>query len=145
MPRADSAESLEIFGTDYPTPDGTGVRDYLHVCDLAEGHMAAICRLSTPGLLTVRMLGTGTGIRSLMSFAPSNARRGAPYPLFMDSRRRGTLHNADADPSNALQLFELEGRERTSGDVSRCFGVAEDRAATPSAADPMKMGRREVR
>jgi UDP-glucose 4-epimerase len=56
-------EFLTVFGNDWPTPDGTGVRDYLHICDLADGHVAAVRRLETnPTSFTVN-LGTGRGYR----------------------------------------------------------------------------------
>jgi UDP-glucose-4-epimerase GalE len=64
-------ESIEVFGTDYPTPDGTAVRDYIHVCDLAQAHLAAVQYLEAGGESTARNLGTGNGhsVRSLINAA----------------------------------------------------------------------------
>ena len=61
-------ESIEVFGTDYPTPDGTAVRDYIHVCDLAQAHLAAVQYLETGGESTALNLGTGNGhsVRSII-------------------------------------------------------------------------------
>lgn len=64
-------EAIEVFGTDYPTPDGTAVRDYIHVCDLAEAHLAALRYLEAGGATTALNLGTGNGhsVRSLINAA----------------------------------------------------------------------------
>jgi UDP-glucose 4-epimerase len=92
---------LQIFGNDYPTPDGTGVRDYIHVMDLASGHMRALKKLATnPGLVTYN-LGTGRGysvLEMLNAFAKA-AGKNIPYRIV--GRRPGDIASCYADPSKA--------------------------------------------
>jgi UDP-glucose 4-epimerase len=93
-------EHLQIFGNDYPTPDGTGVRDYLHVTDLAEGHVAALRALHDPKLLTVN-LGTGRGV-SVQDMVNTFARvNGVPIAHQVVARRPGDVAVTLADPSLA--------------------------------------------
>ena len=134
-------ESLEIFGTDYPTPDGTGVRDYLHVCDLAEGHMAAIYRLSTPGLLTVN-LGTGTGYSVLDVVRTFERETGCAIPLVYGQRRQGDLAQYYADPSNALQLLNWKAR-RGLQEMCRDAWAWQGQCSDTIAAKSIKMGQRD--
>jgi UDP-glucose 4-epimerase len=96
---------LNIWGNDYPTPDGTGVRDYIHVMDLAEGHLAALRYLAAhPGLLTVN-LGTGQGT-SVLQMVDAFARASAkPVPYQFAPRRPGDVAECWADPSLANQLL----------------------------------------
>jgi UDP-glucose 4-epimerase len=92
---------LQVFGDDYPTPDGTGVRDYIHVCDLADGHVAALRRLlDTPGSLTVN-LGTGRGHSVLEVVAAYERASGRPVPLQVVARRPGDVAACWADPTRA--------------------------------------------
>ncbi len=94
---------LQVFGGDYPTPDGTGVRDYIHVMDLAEGHVAALDSLARePGLLTVN-LGTGLGISVLDMVAAFEKASGRPVPYRIVDRRPGDVAACWADPALALQ------------------------------------------
>ncbi|MDX1775879.1 MAG: UDP-glucose 4-epimerase GalE [Desulfobulbales bacterium] len=92
---------LQIFGNDYPTPDGTGVRDYIHIMDLANGHMKALERLAAnPGLHTYN-LGTGTGysvLEMVNAFAEAAA-KDIPYKIV--DRRPGDIASCYADPSKA--------------------------------------------
>ena len=102
-------EYLQIFGKDYPTPDGTGVRDYLHVMDLAQGHLAALRALATdkPKLLTVN-LGTGQGI-SVLEMVNTFARvNGAPIPHRFVPRRAGDVAQCLADPQLAKQVLNWQ-------------------------------------
>ena len=101
---------LLLHGTDYPTPDGTGVRDYLHVMDLAEGHLAAQAWLHDhPGLLTVN-LGTGRGC-SVRELAAAMARvSGRPIPCRSGPRRSGDLAAYWADPTRAQRLLNWQAR-----------------------------------
>ena len=97
--------SLQVFGSDYPTPDGTGVRDYIHVVDLAEGHVAALRRLfDQPGSFTVN-LGTGRGYSVLEVVRAYGAASGRDIPYQMVPRRPGDLPAYYADPSLAHQLL----------------------------------------
>jgi UDP-glucose 4-epimerase len=96
---------LRVFGSDYPTPDGTGVRDYIHVLDLAEGHVAALRRLfDHAGSFTVN-LGTGQGhsvLDVVAAYAAASA-RAVPYEVV--PRRPGDVAACYADPAQAHALL----------------------------------------
>lgn len=97
--------ALQVFGDDYPTPDGTGVRDYIHVVDLAEGHVAALRHLlDHPGTFTVN-LGTGRGYSVLEVVRAYAAASGREVPYQIVARRPGDLPAYYADPSLAQQLL----------------------------------------
>ena len=99
---------LQVFGNDYPTPDGTGVRDYIHVVDLARGHMAALDALHRrPGILTVN-LGTGRGHSVLEMVRAFAAASGRPVPYRIVGRRPGDVAQCYADPSLARSLLGWE-------------------------------------
>jgi UDP-glucose 4-epimerase len=92
---------LRVFGNDYPTPDGTGIRDYIHVVDLAIGHLRALERLSSdPGLVAYN-LGTGRGYSVLEVVAAFEKACGKPIPYRMMERRPGDIAACFADPSKA--------------------------------------------
>ena len=94
---------LNIFGGDYPTPDGTGVRDYIHVVDLAIGHVKALQRLlNRPGVLTVN-LGTGQGASVLDLIRAFSAASERPVPYSIVSRRAGDLAAYWAQPVYAQE------------------------------------------
>lgn len=94
---------LRVFGNDYPTPDGTGVRDYIHVVDLARGHLAALRRLQdAPGVLTCN-LGTGRGYSVLEMVAAFEAASGKPVPYEIVARRPGDIATCYADPTLARE------------------------------------------
>jgi UDP-glucose 4-epimerase len=96
---------LRVFGNDYPTPDGTGVRDYIHVVDLARGHLAALNRLAqAPGVVTYN-LGTGQGYSVLDMVAAFERASGRPVPYEIVERRAGDIAVCYADP--ALAKAEL--------------------------------------
>ncbi|HWH75581.1 MAG TPA: UDP-glucose 4-epimerase GalE [Methylibium sp.] len=96
---------LQVFGGDWPTVDGTGVRDYIHVMDLAEGHVAALDRLARePGLLTVN-LGTGRGVSVLEMVRAFEAASGRPVPYRIVGRRAGDVAACWADPALAERLL----------------------------------------
>jgi UDP-glucose 4-epimerase len=99
-------EFLRVFGSDYPTPDGTGVRDYIHVMDLADGHLAALDYLDkTKGALLTINLGTGRGY-SVLQMADAFARAsGRPVPHRFAPRRPGDIAQCWADPSLAQSLL----------------------------------------
>ena len=98
-------ERLSVYGDDYPTPDGTGVRDYIHVVDLAEGHVAALHRLlDHPGSFTVN-LGTGRGHSVLEVVAAYAKASGRPVPYAVVPRRPGDVAAVYADPARARQLL----------------------------------------
>ncbi|SEF39860.1 UDP-glucose 4-epimerase [Alcanivorax sp. DSM 26293] len=94
-------EKLNVFGGDYPTPDGTGIRDYIHVMDLAQGHLAALQAFEkTRGLMTVN-LGTGRGYSVLEMIKAFSASSGRDVPYDIVARRPGDVAVCYADPSQA--------------------------------------------
>ena len=98
-------DRLQVFGADYPTPDGTGVRDYIHVTDLAEGHVAALRRLlGGQGSLTVN-LGTGQGLSVLELLRAFEAASDRAVPFEIVARRPGDVAACYADASLARTLL----------------------------------------
>ncbi len=94
-------EALQIYGNDYPTRDGTGVRDFIHVTDLARGHLAALDKLAThPGVVTCN-LGTGIGYSVLELVRAFERVTGKAIPFRMAPRRPGDVAEAWADPALA--------------------------------------------
>lgn len=92
---------LRVFGNDYPTPDGTGVRDYIHVVDLALGHLRALDKLAgNPGLVAYN-LGTGRGYSVLEVVAAFEAAAGRRIPYRIVGRRPGDVAASYADPARA--------------------------------------------
>lgn len=101
---------LAIFGGDYDTLDGTGVRDYVHVMDLAEGHVAAL-NYSLPGFKAVNLgTGIGTSVKELLSAFEKAAGIEIPYKII--DRRAGDIASSFADVSEAFRLFNWKS-ERT--------------------------------
>jgi len=97
---------LSVFGGDWPTPDGTGVRDYIHVVDLARGHLAALERLfAHPGAFTVN-LGTGTGYSVLELVRAFERASGRKVPYRIVDRRPGDIAACYADPAVAAALLD---------------------------------------
>ena len=96
---------LSVFGSDYPTPDGTGVRDYIHVVDLAEGHLAALDYLVREGGMLTVNLGTGCGYSVLDMVRAFEAASGRPVPYALVARRPGDIAACYADPALAEQLL----------------------------------------
>ncbi len=92
---------LAVFGTDYDTRDGTAIRDYIHVVDLAEGHVAAVEHLATGPGLAVYNLGTGTGSTVLEVIAAFEAATGRTIPRRYAERRPGDAPAAWCDPAKA--------------------------------------------
>ena len=94
-------EKVHVFGNDYPTPDGTGVRDYIHVVDLARGHVAAIKKLEEKTGLFICNLGTGKGYSVLDVIHAFSKACGRELPYVIDPRRPGDIAECWADPSKA--------------------------------------------
>lgn len=110
---------LSVFGTDYPTPDGTCVRDYIHVADLAHAHVAALARLQAGEASFAVNLGTGTGI-SIRQLLDAIARiTGQPVPAQYGERRPGDPAALVADPSLARQLLGFEAKHSDLGSILR--------------------------
>jgi UDP-glucose 4-epimerase len=95
---------LNVWGNDYPTPDGTGVRDYIHVCDLAEGHVAALNYLERKGGMLTINLGTGQGFSVLDMVKAFEKASGRPVPYQIGPRRVGDSAKCWADPTLAKRL-----------------------------------------
>lgn len=96
---------LRVFGDDYPTPDGTGVRDYIHVVDLALGHLRALERIGElPGVTTLN-LGTGRGYSVLEMVRAFEAASARPVPYDIVARRQGDIAACWADPAQAERVL----------------------------------------
>merc|ERR1712004_397270 len=91
-------ECLSVFGNDYNTPDGTGVRDYIHVVDLALGHVAAVNKLNEKCGCKVYNLGTGEGYSVLQMVTAFEKASGKPVPYKIAGRRSGDVASVYADP-----------------------------------------------
>ncbi|MDW6004598.1 UDP-glucose 4-epimerase GalE [Vibrio mangrovi] len=96
-------ECLSVFGHDYPTKDGTGVRDYIHVMDLADGHIAALQKVGTKSGLHVYNLGTGVGYSVLDMVHAFEKACGKTIPYQLVERRPGDIAACWAEPSKAAQ------------------------------------------
>lgn len=111
-------KEVHVFGNDYPTKDGTGVRDYIHVVDLAKGHVLAVNKLLTkPGLFIVN-LGTGIGYSVLDMIKAFSKALGRDIPYVIDPRRPGDIAECYADPTLAYKLIGFKA-EKTLDDMSR--------------------------
>jgi UDP-glucose 4-epimerase len=98
-------ERLSVFGDDWPTPDGTGVRDYLHVVDLAAGHLRAFEHAQRRSGFTAINLGTGRGVSVLELVRAFEAATGRPVPYAIAARRPGDIAACWADPTLAARLL----------------------------------------
>ena len=98
-------ERLQVFGNDYDTPDGTGVRDYIHVLDVADGHVAAVRFLLDSQRSITANLGTGRGYSVLELVRAFERASGRDVPLEFAPRRSGDIDACYADPSVARQLL----------------------------------------
>ena len=111
-------DHLNVFGNDYPTPDGTGVRDYIHVVDLAKGHVAAIRYLMSHTGESVFNLGTGHGYSVLDMVNAFETANGVKVPYVIAERRPGDLPACYADPSKSLEVLGWKA-ERNLVDMCR--------------------------
>ena len=103
-------EKVHVFGNDYPTPDGTGVRDYIHVVDLAKGHVAAIKKLEQKPGLFICNLGTGKGYSVLDVIKAYEKACGKTLPYVIDPRRPGDIATVYADPAKAKNELGWEAQ-----------------------------------
>ncbi len=103
-------EKVHVFGNDYPTPDGTGVRDYIHVVDLARGHVAAIKKLEQKPGLFICNLGTGHGYSVLDVINAFSKACGKELPYVIDPRRPGDIAECWCDPSKAKRELGWEAQ-----------------------------------
>ena len=111
-------DHLNVFGNDYDTPDGTGVRDYIHVVDLAKGHVAAIAYAQTHTGTEVFNLGTGTGYSVLDMVKTFEKVNGVPVPYEITPRRPGDLATCYADPAKSREKLGWVA-EKTLEDMCR--------------------------
>ena len=111
-------EKLSVFGDDYPTPDGTGVRDYIHVVDLARGHVSAISYIAEHKGCEVVNLGTGKGYSVLDMVHAFERVNGVKVPYVIAPRRPGDVAECWSDPSKAERLFGWKA-EKTLEDMCR--------------------------
>lgn len=98
---AGQREFLAVFGNDYPTPDGTGIRDYIHVVDLVSGHLKALEKLMHDQAVHIYNLGTGRGFSVLEMVAAFEKASGKPIPYTVVPRRAGDVAQSYADPQKA--------------------------------------------
>ena len=103
-------EKVHVFGNDYPTPDGIGVRDYIHVVDLARGHVAAIKKLEQKPGLFICNLGTGHGYSVLDVINAFSKACGKEIPYVIDPRRPGDIAECWCDPSKAKRELGWEAQ-----------------------------------
>lgn len=103
-------DAVHVFGGDYDTPDGTGVRDYIHVCDLASGHVAALAWMNGRSGVEVFNLGTGTGTSVLEVIAAFSAACGHEIPYAIEPRRAGDVTANYADCAKAEQEMGWKAR-----------------------------------
>jgi UDP-glucose 4-epimerase len=115
-------ERLQVFGNDYPTPDGTGIRDYLHVVDLAEAHLKAVDYVAAHAGCEAFNLGTGSGYSVMELVRAFEAVCGRQLPLDIVGRRAGDVAELTADPGMAnarLGWIARHGIERMCADAWR--------------------------
>ena len=103
-------EYLSVFGDDYDTPDGTGVRDYIHVVDLAQGHVNALDRLKEFSEVMTINLGTGKGYSVLEMVKAFEKASGKKVPYKIAPRRAGDIATCFADPSYAKEVLGWEAK-----------------------------------
>jgi UDP-glucose-4-epimerase len=109
---------LAVYGNDYPTHDGTGIRDYIHVLDLAEGHLRALGALETGTGVHVWNLGTGQGYSVLDMVRAFEAASGKPVPYRISPRRPGDIATCYSDPSKAERELGWKAK-RSLSDMMR--------------------------
>ncbi len=128
-------DHLNVFGNDYPTPDGTGVRDYIHVVDLAKGHVAAIRYLMSHTGEGIFNLGTGHGYSVLDMVHAFEEANGVKVPYEITARRPGDLPTCTQTRRRASRCSA--GRRRRA--LSRCAataGTGRSRIRTATRAEP---------
>lgn len=110
---------VEIYGTDYPTPDGTAIRDYLHITDLAEAHLLALQYLAAGGESMAMNLGTGKGNSVREVVAAVGRVSPAPVPVREGPRRAGDPPVLVADPSRAFQVLKWRPKHAKLDEIVR--------------------------
>ena len=110
--------SMQMFGTDYPTPDGTNVRDYIHVDDLADAHIKAMEKL-TPGKTIFCNLGTGNGFSNRQIIAAAEKVAGKKVPVIEKPRRAGDAIALYANPARAREILGWEAKYKDPEQIIR--------------------------
>ena len=123
---------LNVFGNDYDTHDGTGVRDYIHVVDLAKGHVAAIAHLMENKGESVFNLGTGTGYSVLDMVKAFETANGIPVPYEIAPRRPGDLATCYADPAKSAEVL---GWKATKDQTDMCRDTWNWQSKNPNGYD----------
>ena len=126
-------EKLSVFGNDYPTPDGTGVRDFIHVVDLARGHVAAVDYMMAHKGESVFNLGTGRGYSVLDMVKAFEKANGVPVPYVIAPRRAGDLAACYADPTRSREAL---GWEAQCDQVDMCRDTWNWQRKNPNGYDP---------
>ena len=111
-------ERLYVYGNDYPTPDGTGVRDYIHITDLAQGHLAALDYTKAHSGTEIFNLGTGVGYSVLEVVKTFERVNGIPIPYVVAPRREGDIAECYADTAKAEQCLGWKAK-KTLEDMCR--------------------------
>ncbi len=125
-------KELSVFGNDYDTPDGTGVRDYIHVVDLAKGHVAAIDYINKHNGLNIFNLGTGVGYSVLDMVKSFEETTGQNVPYRITERRAGDLASVYSDPSKSEEFL---GWKAENGIKEMCFDAWNWQKNNPNGYD----------
>src|SRR5260370_33505708 len=128
-----TGDPVEIYGTDYPTPDGTAIRDYIHVSDLADAHRRALLHLEGGGDSVQLNLGTGKGCSVREVIAAVERVGGRQVPRREAARRPGDPPGLGADPARARSLLGWPPRP---SDLASILGTALPWRAPPRTAPP---------
>lgn len=117
----DASHLLTVFGNDFPTPDGTGVRDYIHVEDLAKAHVAALDYLRDGGTSTTCNVGTGFGTSVMQIIEATERVTGKKVPFTVSSRRAGDPAACFADTQRIQQLFQWSPTKSLDDIISTAY------------------------
>jgi UDP-glucose 4-epimerase len=117
-------EELNVYGSDYSTPDGTGVRDFIHVMDLAEGHLTALEKLKTG--VEIYNLGTGRGTSVLELVRAFEEATGIKIPYRITGRRPGDVAECYADPSKAEKMLGWKAKRGVKEMCKDAWGFEEN-------------------
>jgi UDP-glucose 4-epimerase len=115
------SDAVQVFGSDYPTPDGTGVRDYIHVEDLAQAHVAALDYLANGGDTLICNVGTGTGTSVLEILTATERVTGKKVPHIITDRRPGDPSECYADASLITQKLKWSPTRSLDDIISSAF------------------------
>ncbi|GEC32251.1 UDP-glucose 4-epimerase [Sinorhizobium fredii USDA 205] len=131
---------VEVYGTDYPTPDGTCVRDYIHVTDLANAHLKALQRMRAGGRSIIANCGYGRGFSVLEVLDQVKAVSGVDFPVRKGGRRPGDPVSIVANPTVAMQELDWKPQYDDLSVIIRTALIWEDRLPTaPCVSDARRM------